>query len=697
MAGFRILDDEEQSVPAGGFRILADDPAPQMPVRFMEEPTALERVLAGVKLPGWLENLRGTAPVRVLQGMADPMIGAMQTAANVLPDATGIPQAVNKRVADLESDYEAQRRAMTPETLSSLVTGKKDAGTDWARLGGNVLSPVNAIAALRVAEAPAAVTNLGRAWQGAKMGAGMAAVQPIADGEGGFWKQKAGETVLGAATGGVLAPILGKVGDAVVRRFAAESPQALAARSSAQTDVAINDALKELGQTIHDIPPAQLQALREQVNSALGSGQQLNPAAITRQADFNALGMKPTLGQITRDPMQFAREQNLRGVEGVGEPIAARLSEQGRQLQDRLSAPAAGARDPYTAGNALSESLAGVDDKLRGHVSGLYREARASFGKDLDVPLQGLAQDYARILGDFGDNVPGAIRTKLASLGLDPAQPSNQKKLFTLEDANALLQTINKNDPRHANPPMSTALAELRTAVKSAIVGADSTGGPFAPAVKAASERFKLHDAVPALKAAAEGSVAPDDFVRRFVVNGKTDEVKGLSQVLKQADPTAWQEARAQIGDVLKRAAFGENAAGDAPFAPQRYMQTVRKLGPDKLGAFFSTEEVADIMRVGRVGAYIKQAPNASAVSTSNSNIGLINVMARVPGLSGAAGVANRVASTVQNNATVRNALAAQVPAGRAPLSEMQRNYLSYLLALGTAEGGGLAARAAGQ
>jgi len=57
-----------------------------------------------------------------------------------------------------------------------------------------------------------------------------------------------------------------------------------------------------------------------------------------------------------------------------------------------------------------------------------------------------------------------------------------------------------------------------------------------------------LQDAVPALKAAADGAVAPDDFVRRFVVGGKTNEVKGLAQVLKQSDPAAYQEARAQLG-----------------------------------------------------------------------------------------------------------------------------------------------------
>jgi hypothetical protein len=181
--------------------------------------------------------------------------------------------------------------------------------------------------------------------------------------------------------------------------------------------------------------------------------------------------------------------------------------------------------------------------------------------------------------------------------------------------------------------------------------------------------------------------------VRRFIINGKTDEVRGLSKVLKQTDPAAWQEARAQLGDVLKRAGFGENPVGDAPFAPTRYMAALRRIGPDKLGAFFAPDEVAQLMTVGRVGSYIKQAPNASAPNTSNTASAAMNLLARVPGVSGAVGLANRAAGAIKDNATVRRSVAAEIPATRAPLSDVQRNYLAYLLALGTGGAGALAAR----
>jgi len=364
-------------------------------------------------------------------------------------------------------------------------------------------------------------------------------------------------------------------------------------------------------------------------------------------------------------------------------------------LQERISAPAAGAKDAFNAGTSLQASLKNTDEALRRHVSALYGEARASAGKDLEIPLTGLAQDYAQVLSDFGDKVPGAIRSKFAALGLDPSVPSNQRQLFTLEKANALLQNINEHVG--ADPATNLALRKIRGAVKDAITTTDATGGPFAPAMQAAAERFKLQDAVPALKAASRGTVAPDDFVKRFVVNGKTNDVKGLSQVLKQSDPAAWQEARAQIADTLRLAAFGENAGPDAPFLASSYMKQIRRLGADKLGAFFDAKEVGDILRVGRVGTLIKKAPNAAAVSSSNSQVGLINVLAPLDVVGRLARVGKHMVSAVQNEGHIRDALAANIPVSDAPLSQAQRNYLAYILAGGSAGGGAISGGVAGR
>lgn len=661
----------------------ASEPQPAEPVRRKRnwsdsvedlELSFMDRMLAKARLPKWLDDLagdRGAILHRVARGaMVDPVVGVVQTAANLLPDATGIPQAVNRRIAEEEGQYESARSSRGGE------------GFDGARFVGNVLSPTNAVIAAKV---PFAAATGARILQGAAIGGGTAAMQPIADAdERGFWGQKTAQAATGATLGAVLTPALAAIGERAIRRLV--DRRGVAAAGAADTDSAIAAALREAGQAVGDVPPPQLEALRAQVSAALREGMQIDPAAALRKADFDALGMQGTAGQVTRDPRQFAREQRLAPVEGVGEPLSGRFQDQGKTLQEWFSGWAGGAKDPYVAGAQLGESLKRTDDVLNRHVGGLYREARESAGRDLDIPLQGLAQDYARVLDDFGDKVPGVIRSKFAALGMDPALPSNQRAVFTMKDADHLQKVINAHVGN--DPATNRALAQLRGALRSAVETVDASGGPYAPAVRAARERFQMHEAVPALRAAAEGSIAPEDFVRRFITGGKVDEVTELGKVLKQADPAAFQEARAQIGATLRRAAYGENAAGDAPFRSARYMEEVRRLGPHKLRAFFEPKEVEEIMRVGRVGAYIKQAPNAAFVNTSNTASAAANLLSKWPGMSTAASVGARAVRSVRDQRDIDNALRAEVPRRKAPLSPRQRNRLRELMLLGSVGSG---------
>jgi hypothetical protein len=607
----------------------------------------------------------------VVMGAADPIVGAVQLGAN----AIGQGSAINKAIDAKNAEYEAMRG--------------QDAGFDGARLLGNVISPANLVVASRVAPA----VNTGqRIVQGAKIGALTGAAEPVLNADNSFFAEKAGQATLGAIGGAALAPVLGKAADYAVRRLSSSG----VAPTSDSIDNQILQAIEELGQNINEIPPQQLEALRNQVSGAFARRQSLNPAELLRRADFEALGMEGTAGQISRDAAQFSRERNLRGLAGVGDPLMERFNTQSTQLADRINSLAPPAANSYQAGTRFVEGLKGVDEQMRRRVSGLYQKARESSGKDLDVPLQGLAQDYARIVGDFGDKVPQALRAKFAALGLDPASPSNQKQLFTVENADQLLKNINQLDPGFSDKATSTALGELRSAIKSAVLGAADDGGVFAPAVKAASNRFKIQDAIPALKAAAEGNVAPDDFVRRFLINGKTDELKTMSKVLT---PELRDEARGQIADVLKRAAFGEGRGtlSGETIAPERYMATIRRIGVDKLGVFFSSQEVQDILRVGRVNAYINKAPANNTVNNSNTASTLMNFAGRIPGVPATVSAVQNVTEGINNRRNVKNALAGLVNRDPADLTAEQRNVLALIMAGGVGATGAAAGGFVGQ
>lgn len=612
-------------------------------------------------------NLRGSEIGSWMQGMADPVVGGVQLFAN----AIGRGDSVNKAIADKERELQQARQAFGRE------------GTDVSRIVGNVTAPTNLIAAAKI---PAAASTLKMIGQGAGLGAASAALDPIADSEG-YWGKKAAQTTAGAVTGGVLTPVLSKVGGAASRAFVKpDVPNGpLVTRDALQQ---IDASMREMGLTVNDLPAPQMKALVDQVTDALKAGKQIDPAALLRKADFDAIGINPTLGQITRDPKQWASEINLRGVNGAGEPLLQRFTEQNQRLTQGINSLSQGAGEKYQAGQRIIDDLAATDDFFSKHVSGLYQQARQSAGKDLDVPLQGLAQDYARILRDFGDKLPSGVRNNLDELGL---LAGKQKKVFTVEDADRLLKVINSNSSN--DPAVNAALSQIRASVKNAVNSADAGGGVFAPAVKAASERFAMHDSIPALRAVAEGRVAPDDFVRRFLVGGKADEVNALSKIM---GGEAKNEAKAQIGEYLRRAAFGENIAGDKAFSQERFNKAIADIGTEKLKAFFSGAEIENLKRMGRVGAYMTSAPAKAPVNSSGSASEMFNLLQHIPVVDRAASAAKAVGSTVvspiRNSAVTRNALTADVPVTAAPLTADQSNWLARILAGGAVVGGGLAA-----
>lgn len=348
--------------------------------------------------------------------------------------------------------------------------------------------------------------------------------------------------------------------------------------------------------------------------------------AVVRAADFKSLGMQPTLGQITRDPGMYAQEQNWRGTP-AGAPLLQRFSGQNQQLAQALKQTAGSGSTDLADSKTIMGALQSFDDSLKTKVTQAYQDAAKSTGAQLDVPLQGVAQDYAQALHDFGDKVPSGVRNNFEALGLTKG---TQQKVFSVADAENLLKVINANSS--ADPATNLALKSLSTSVKNAVLNADDQGGAFAQARALAAERFALHDKVPALEAAAYGKVAPDGFVQRFVVNGNADDVAGIAGVLKQSSPSGMKALQGQVGNKLHGAAFGQNMAGDKVFAPERYAQALQKtLGPDVLKSVYSPQELEDLYAIGRVGSYINSEPAFSPVNRSNTGSATLDMLNEVP------------------------------------------------------------------
>jgi len=554
-----------------------------------------------------------------------------------LGDVLGVKGANSEQlrgdIVDSNAEYEAARKATAPASLTTLVTGEKDPGFDFARLAGNIASPANVIPA-KVAPAAAIGATVGRqALTGAIAGGAGAALQP-STGEN-FAADKAGQVALGAAAGGTLAPIINKIGTSAAnfinqwrnsRNTVNVDPERLRTMISAQ--------LQRDGIDTTTIPDTVFQGLTTDVRTALASGRKLDPTAALRQGDFNALGLPSLQGQLTRNPAQWQREFNLAGVEGVGEPLQAVQAAQSRGISDRFRQGARGAVDAFDAGDQIAGQLRQADEVAKTNVRAAYKAFRDSTGKDLEVPLQGLAQDYANTVRDYGQAIPGAVRGQFEELGL---MGGKQLKSLSIDDAERLLKVINKhyNSP---DPAVRGGLDELRGSLQRAITESADTSAGGAEAAHLASEaraaaasRFQQIGATPALRAATNNA-QPDDFVRKFVTGGKVNEIQNMMSLLP---PDGQAQVRAQTVAYLQQKAFGANAAGDGKAAQATFNNELMKIGRPKLVALLGEEGADEMYRIGRVLAYIKQVPEGATPNTSGTGQMLTSMLGKTKGLRG--------------------------------------------------------------
>lgn len=481
---------------------------------------------------------------------------------------------------------------------------------------------------------------------GAGAGSGMAREEGLGPG----WQL--GAALLGG-TGGVLAGSGLTAAARAAGSKLAPSPTISPAAAASRAEAGVDRVIRDLGPQARQSFAGNADELTARVAQTIEQNPALDPAAAMRAQDFRTLGIDPTLGQVTRDPLQYAGEQNIRGVRGVGDALANRFNQQNTQLQQALNGLVGNPSDAFQAGNSIVGALRSIDDTMAGQVREAYAAARASAGKDLDVPLQGLAQDYAGVLKDFAEKIPGGVKNQFEELGLTAG---TQRKTFSIENAERVLQVINAN--RSNDPATNVALDKLARGVKDAILSADDQGGVFAPARRLAAERFALQERVPALEASASNSINADDFVRKFVVGGKTDQVTAMAELLRKSAPGAFAEARDQLGGQLALKAFGENVAGDAPFKPAAFAQQMRAFGPAKLAGFYTPQELEQLNAIGRVGAYMNAFPAAAPVNTSNTASAIGSLLGagvkKIPYVGG-------LVENAQNRMFVERALAARL------------------------------------
>lgn len=624
------------------------------------------------------QKVMSSTPMRIVQGARDPIDAAAQLLPRGLEFATSLggfaknpvsdffgseAKRVDEGIANAENEYQTARKA----------TGQE--GADLARFAGNVASPANLAIAAR---APAMANTGARIVGGAVTGAAGGAMQPVIMEDGkNFAATKAGQVAIGGVTGGIATPILGKVGDFV--------GQKIAAAINRPTKVDLMEASQEFavnsGMVWDDLAKSQQDEIYAAAKTAAKNYAGADPKIAAKVADFESLKMPYLQGQVTRDPMQFAAEKNLQQVAGVGDPIRERVLSQNATLRGAINQFARDAGEEQADGSALVSALRKIDIKKGEAVDDAYKLARTQAGKDADVPLQGLAQDFSEVLNNFGDKVPSGVKNNFAMYGIGPIDPGmTQRKVFTVEAAHKLLKVISANQSN--DPATNAALSALRGAVKKSVTQDAGLDDVFAPASKMASERFALHDAIPALDASASGAANPDTFVQNYILSksASTPNVRAMAELLRTEDPQAFNQARAQIGAYIQRKALGENMAGDKQVAPERLAKALRDLGTEKIGGFFNPQELKQMQTIARVAAYMESPPAASRPNTSGNFGAITNIAQRLPGMPITSAIVGSIKNSLGNQLSVQKALSQKIPV---KMTEDQARYLSQLLSAG--------------
>jgi hypothetical protein len=638
------MKDYEVEAPDGAvYKVRAPEGTPPADlIRMAQDQQAAQPAPASTS-----ERLMASGGGRFLKGIKDPIDAGAQLLPRGLSAVTSgfgmfpnqVSQFLDKEAAGVDAGIKESEQQYQAARFKA-----GQSGFDGSRLAGNILNPAT-LALARVSPQGAA-TTLGRAGQGAVAGLfGGVAATPVTDTTDlSFGMQKLGQGVAGAAGGAIATPVLGKVIDLVAPRIKAlqasiTNPEILGARASLETDQAMRRVFAEMNIDQQNIPKQVMDKLRADVLASFKQGQKLDAAAALRKMDFDAQGVPALRGQITRDPATYSRDMNLRGIEGVGEPIQGVLTTQNRKItQDLAKFGGPAAAEKFPAGEGMTSALAKFDDDFAATVRRAYQNAKASSGKDWEIPLGGLSSDVQNIVDDFGvgaerNSVPSAVYNRLKALGV-VGDGMTQRKVFNYEEADKLLKQINS----HMKGGDNGSLGALHGAVKKAILEGGGEGDPFAPARKLAAGRFKLLDAVPALKAVVDGKAAPDDFVDRYIVNGKVKEVQKLAELLP-AEGKA--EARKQIARVIYDGALPRNVTGDKAVQPAGLQDAMKKIGTDKLKVFFSQAEIDELNRLTRLTAYANTEPAWGTVARGGNPGGvLLGGVARLGGAGAAVGKA---------------------------------------------------------
>ena len=458
---------------------------------------------------------------------------------------------------------------------------------------------------------------------------------------GGYTKETGGDGAsqfVASLAGGLAAPMSvqalsglpQKVGNAAKSAVEYVAP-GIIMPSVTNVDVIINNVLRDSGITAADIPANVLQSLRGDVATASKSGD-LSQDALRRLIDYRTVGATPLRGNLTLNPGDITREQNLSKIGANStDPVLQSLSERSNTnnaaLIERLNGIAPATGDKFSTGEVVTDALKRNDNYSKWVIDNLYGAARNTEGRSAMLDPAHFSQTANNLLDDalLGGKLPSDVRNLLNKTAMGDMP-------LTVDVAEQFKTRLGALQRASNDPAERLALGKVREALE----GTPLVNGQGQKAIDAFNTARKANagwmgevERTPALAAVRDG-VEPDRFVQQFIIgNGKDASVMSVAQLKNQIkdQPQAMESVRGQIVSFIKEKALNGATDEVGKIGQSSLNKAINEIGDRKLNLFFSKEEINQLKAIGRVSSYEQVQPIGSAVNNSNTSGATIGTM----------------------------------------------------------------------